>query len=178
VVEREALPGVEVRADTGSPLVTISDLDRVWVTADVYERDLAAVRGGQTAQVNVASYPGESFPALIEHVGDVVVAQSRTVKVRLAAENRDHKLKPEMFARVVLPLAGPAAAVTVPDNAVLSDGAANVVIVAMGDGKFAKRRVEVGSDLGGRLSVLSGLRPGERVVVEGALFLKAELENR
>jgi cobalt-zinc-cadmium efflux system membrane fusion protein len=178
VVERQALPGAEVRGDAGTPLVTISELDRVWVFADVYERDLASVKAGQTGQVSVASYPGVSFPAQIEHVGEVEDPQTRTVKVRLAAANPDHKLKPEMFARVVLPLSGPAAAVTVPGNAVLTDGDANVVIVSITDGKFAKRKVEVGSEVDGRLAVLSGLRPGERVVVEGALFVKAELENR
>jgi cobalt-zinc-cadmium efflux system membrane fusion protein len=178
VVERAALPGAEVRSDAGTPLVTISELSRVWVVVDIYEKNLAAVREGQKAEVTVASYPGEVFPAQIEHVGDVVDAQTRTVKVRLVADNPDHKLKPEMFARVALPLAGPAAAVTVPANAVLSDGEANVVMVAMADGKFAKRRVEIGAESEGRLAVLSGLRPGERVVVDGALFLKAELENR
>jgi cobalt-zinc-cadmium efflux system membrane fusion protein len=178
VVERAALPGSEVRSDAGTPLVTISDLSRVWVVADIYEKNVAAVRAGQKAEVTVASYPGEIFPAQIEHVGDVVDAQTRTVKIRLVADNPDRKLKPEMFARVALPLAGPTAAVTVPANAVLSDGEANVVMVAMADGKFAKRRVEIGSESEGRLAVLSGLRPGERVVVDGALFLKAELENR
>jgi cobalt-zinc-cadmium efflux system membrane fusion protein len=177
VVERSALPGVEVRADSGTPLVTISDLDRVWVLVDVYEKDLAAVRAGQTAQVSVASYPGVNFPARIEHVGDLVDPQTRTVKVRLVADNPQHSLKPEMFARVSLPLAG-TAAITVPGNAVLSDGESNVVIVAMGEGKFAKRRVEVGSEMDGRLPILSGLNPGERVVTDGAIFLKAELENR
>jgi cobalt-zinc-cadmium efflux system membrane fusion protein len=178
VVERQALPGAEVRGDAGTPLVTISDLDRVWVFADVYERDLASVSSGQTAQVTVASYPGVTFPARIEHVGEVEDAQTRTVKVRLMADNGAHKLKPEMFARVILPLSGPAAAVTVPGNAVLTDGDANVVIVSMADGKFSKRTVQVGSEVDGRLAVLSGLHPGERVVVDGALFVKAELENR
>jgi cobalt-zinc-cadmium efflux system membrane fusion protein len=178
VVERQALPGAEVRGDAGTPLVTISELDRVWVFADVYERDLASVTAGQTGQVTVASYPGVSFPARIEHVGEVEDAQSRTVKVRLIAENPEHKLKPEMFARVILPLSGPAAAVTVPGSAVLTDGDANVVIVSPSEGKFAMRKVQVGSEVDGRLAVLSGLRPGERVVVDGALFVKAELENR
>jgi len=167
-----------VRADAGTPLVTLSDLDQVWVFADLYERDLAAVRAGQTGQVAVASYPGESFPARVEHVGDVVDGQTRTVKVRLSAANPDHKLKPEMFARVILPLTDRVAAVTVPGNAVLTDGEANVVIVALADGKFAKRKVEIGSEVDGRLAVLSGLGVGERVVVDGALFVKAELENR
>jgi RND family efflux transporter MFP subunit len=126
----------------------------------------------------VASYPGEIFAAQVEHVGDTVDAQTRTVKLRLVADNPLHKLKPEMFARVALPVAGPAASVTVPSNAVLSDGEASVVMVAMADGKFAKRRVEIGPESEGRLSVLSGLHPGERVVVDGALFLKSELENR
>jgi cobalt-zinc-cadmium efflux system membrane fusion protein len=178
VVERSALPGMEVRADAGTPLVTISGLEELWVFADVYERNLAAVRAGQAAQVSVASYPGESFPARIEHVGDMVDPQTRTVKVRLATANPERKLKPEMFARVALALSGPAAAVTVPTRAVLSDGEANIVMVAVADGRFAKRRVEVGAESEGQLPVLAGLSAGERVVVDGALFLKAELENR
>src|SRR5256885_1095016 len=104
VVERAALPGAEVRADAGTPLVTISDLGRVWVFADVHEADLAAVRAGHEAQVTVASYPGVTFPARIEHVGEVVDPQTRTVKIRLAADNPERRLKPEMFARVILPL--------------------------------------------------------------------------
>jgi len=178
VVERTALPGSEVRADAAAPLVTISDLSRVWVLADVYERNLAYVKAGQTADLTVASYPGTVFKARIDHVGDVVDPQTRTVKIRLSAENREHRLKPEMFARVTLPLEGPHAAVTVPSSAVLTDGENNVVMVVTGENRFAKRNVEVGAQMDGRTTIISGVHPGERVVVEGALFLKAELENR
>jgi multidrug efflux pump subunit AcrA (membrane-fusion protein) len=68
--------------------------------------------------------------------------------------------------------------VTVPTRAVLTDGEENIVMIATGDGRFAKRRVEVGAEMDGRLPVLAGLSAGERVVVDGALFVKTDLENR
>ena len=74
--------------------------------------------------------------------------------------------------------AQPGAALTVPADAVLSDGEANAVVVALGKNRFQKRAIEVGPEQEGRVRVLAGLRPGEEVVVDGALFLKAEIDGR
>ncbi len=178
VVDRAALPGAEVRADSGLPLVTISDLSRLWILADVYERHLSHVKTGLVADISVASYPGEVFKARIDHIGEVVDSMTRTVKVRMSVDNPEHKLKPEMFAKVTLPLNGPASAVTVPSGAVLTDGESNVVMLVTGNNRFSKRKVLVEPSQDGRSVVLEGLRPGERIVTEGALFLKAEIENR
>jgi len=83
-----------------------------------------------------------------------------------------------MFARVQLAGARPTAALTVPADAVLSDGEANAVVVAVGKSRFQKRAIEIGPEQDGRVRVLAGLRPGEEVVVDGALFLKAEIDGR
>jgi cobalt-zinc-cadmium efflux system membrane fusion protein len=170
VVDRSVLPGTEVRSDGGAALLTISDLRRVWLTAAVHETDLASIRAGQAATVTVAAYPGQTFAARIEHVGEALDPETRTAKLRLVAENPGRALKPEMFARVALPVSQ-AARVRVPSSAVLTDGMASTVLVAMGNGRYARRVVELGPENDGQLTVLSGLRAGERVVVEGAQFV-------
>lgn len=173
VVDRPATPGMEVRADSGAALVTVADLSRLWVLADVFERDVGAVAKGATATVRVAAWPGRTWEGKVAHVGDVVDPQSRTVKVRVEVQNPDQRLKPEMFARVTL-RGGPAApSLAVPSRAVLSDGAASVVVVALGEGRFQRRTIEAGPERDGHVRVLSGLAPGERVVVDGAIYLSA-----
>ncbi len=139
VVERPAQLGMEVRADSGTPLVTVADLSRLWVLADVYERDLG---------------------------------------LGIEVSNLQAQLKPEMFARVTLLGGRQAATLSVPEGAVLSDGQANAVIVAEGGGRFVKRLIEAGPEQEGRVRVLAGLREGEQVVVDGGLFLKAEIDSR
>jgi cobalt-zinc-cadmium efflux system membrane fusion protein len=173
VVERAATQGMEVRADTGAPLATVADLGRLWVLADVYERDLSAVFRGEQAEVRVAAWPGRSFAGQVTHVGDLVDPQSRTVKVRVEVTNRELRLKPEMFARVALRGTAGAPGLSVPSQAVLSDGAASAVMIAAGGGRFEKRTVEAGPEQDGRVRILSGLKAGERVVVDGAIYLQA-----
>ncbi len=175
VVERNVLVGQEVRADQAAPLLTITDLDTVWVLADVYEQDLALVGAGAQVQVRVPAWPEELFPGTVAHVGDEVDATTRTVKLRCVVKNPDGKLKPEMFARVELAGATGHRGVVVPVRTVLADGEISYVIVATGPDKYTARRIEVGPERDGRVRVLKGLSPHERVVTEGALFLMREL---
>lgn len=173
VVDRPASVGMEVRADSGTPIVTVADLSRLWVLADVFERDLASVVKGGHAEVRVAAWPGRTWEGKVSYVGDVVDPQTRTVKVRIEVENPDRKLKPEMFARVTLRGGAAEPSLAVPSQAVVSDGAASAVVVALGEGRFQRRIIEAGPERGGIVRVLSGLAPGERVVVDGAIYLSA-----
>jgi len=129
-------------------------------------------RGG-TAEVRVAAWPGRAWEGKVAYVGDVVDPQSRTVKVRVEVQNVDGKLKPEMFARVTLRGGETAPTLAVPSQAVLSDGAASAVVVALGDGRYQRRTVEAGPERDGRVRILAGLAPGDRVVVDGAIYLSA-----
>jgi cobalt-zinc-cadmium efflux system membrane fusion protein len=176
VVDRNVLVGQEVRADQASPLLTISSLDTVWVLADAYEQDLSLVAEGDAVTVRVPAYPGESFPGKVGHVGDVVDPTTRTVKVRCIVDNKAHRLKPEMFAKVdVLNSAGHKI-ILVPAQAVLNDGDKSIVIVASEGNVFRARRVEVGPEVEGKVRLLGGLRPGEKIVTDGAIFMKREIE--
>lgn len=175
VVERNVLVGQEVRADATLPLLTVTDLSTVWVMADVYEQDLALVRNGAPVAVRVQAWPGDSFPGVVQYVGDVVDPSSRTVKVRCTVPNPDGRLKPEMFAKVDLKDVEGRKFIVLPAKAVLSDGDKAQVVVSAANNLFTLRTIEIGSMIDGKVRVLKGLTPGETVITDGALFAKQEL---
>ena len=178
VVERNVLLGQEVRADATTPLLTITNLDTVWVQADVYEQDLGLVQTGAAVAVRVPAYPNQTFPGTIAHLGDVVETTSRTVKLRCVVPNPDARLKPEMFAKVDLTASGGAKVILVPSSAVLSDSEKPRVIIVTGENVFRLQSIQVGSEVDGKVRILSGLQAGQKVVTDGALFLKNEIEER
>ena len=178
VVERNVLVGQEVRADQATPLLTVSNLDTVWVMADVYEQDLSLVHVANDVQVTVPAYPGETFAGRIAYVGEVLDPNTRTVKIRCVVPNADGRLKPEMFAKVRLLGGGGPDRIRVPAKAVLSDGDRSVVLVATEGMVFRLRPVDVGSEVDGMIPVMKGLIPGEKIVTDGAIFLKREIESR
>jgi cobalt-zinc-cadmium efflux system membrane fusion protein len=178
VVERNVLVGQEVRADQASPLLTVTSLDTVWVLADAYEQDLSLVSEGDAVTIRVPAYPGETFAGKVGHIGEVVDPTTRTVKIRCLADNKAHKLKPEMFAKVDVLNAAGHKIILVPAQAVLNDGDKSIVIVASEGNVYRARRVEVGPETEGKVRLLSGLRPGEKIVTDGAIFMKREIDSQ
>jgi cobalt-zinc-cadmium efflux system membrane fusion protein len=177
VVERNVLVGQEVRADGAAPLMTVSNLDVVWVLGDVYEQDLALVQKGAPVSVNVAGYPGVAFPGTVGHLSDVVDPATHTVKLRCVVPNPEGKLKPEMFARIQLRDVG-GKKVVIPSRALLNDTQPPRVILAGENNTFVLRKVEAGPEIAGKVRILSGLKPGEKIVTEGAIFLKQEIVSQ
>lgn len=174
VVERTVTPGQSVTGDADHVLFTIADLDVLEVVADVYERDLALVREGQSAVVKVEAYPDADFPATVIAVGDVVDPVTRTIKVRARVNNETHKLKPEMFARLQLDVSGTGPFLTVPREAVLEvDGKQFVYVVEEGN-RYVKREVKTANVSPDQIRVLEGLTQGERIVTKGAVLIKGE----
>jgi cobalt-zinc-cadmium efflux system membrane fusion protein len=178
VVERNLLVGQEVRADQATPLITVSSLDTVWVLGDAYEQDLGLVAEGDPVSITVPAYPGQVFPGKVTHVGDVVDSTTRTVKIRCVADNPGHKLKPEMFAKVDVRNTSGRKFMTIPSKAVLTEGDKSVVIVATEGNVFRTRRVDVGPEMDGQMRILGGISPGEKVVTDGAIFMKREIESQ
>jgi multidrug efflux pump subunit AcrA (membrane-fusion protein) len=150
----------------------------VWVFADVYEQDLNLVHEGASVSVTVPAYPDEKFPGMVSHVGDVVDPMSHTVKLRCNVANPDDRLKPDMFARVELSHQSGTRSIAIPAKAVLSDSEHSRVIIDTGNGVFKSRIVSVGPEVDGMVRVLGGIKPSERIVTEGALFLKNEMDNQ
>jgi len=176
VVERKALVGMEASAESAEPLVVVSDLSRVRVMVRVPERQLPLLQPGQAVAVRVDAYPQE-FTGTVAAVGDVIEDATRTVPVRCTVPNPDRLLKPAMFARVTLKAPPGLRLTVVPSHALLSDGQHFRVLVRTGDGRLESRPVEVGAQVDGLVQVLSGVRVGEEVVSEGALFAARELAN-
>jgi cobalt-zinc-cadmium efflux system membrane fusion protein len=177
VLDRRAVLGTH--ADTSVPLFVVADLSRVWVIAQAFERDAVNIRAGSTAHVTLAALPGRSFDGRVALVGREVDEGSRTVPVRVELRNPDGILRPGMSASVRLEVGGQTAQVlAVPAAALQRVGDRWLVFVPTGKAEFEMRPVGRGRDLGADVEVVSGLEPGETVVVEGAFLLKAEAEKK
>lgn len=156
--------------DPTQPLLTLSDLSVVWVTALVPEANLGEVSKGQAAEVALDAYPGKVWPGKVTFVADVVEPDSRRDKVRIAFANSDMALKPNMFATVTLKGAEKAQ-VLVPTSALLMNNDRTTVFVATGDWTFERRVVELSLEEGLEVAISSGVKPGEQVVVKGGILL-------
>lgn len=174
VVERAVTPGQSVGGDPSQVLFTVADLDMLQVLADLYERDLALVKEGQFAVVNVEAYPGVDFPATVAAVGDVVDPATRTIKVRAWVNNEAHKLKPEMFARLRLEVGDAAQFIAVPREAVLEVDGKQFVYVVEDHDRYVKREVKVANISADQVRILEGLTRGQRIVTRGAVLIKGQ----
>ncbi|MFZ1898959.1 MAG: efflux RND transporter periplasmic adaptor subunit, partial [Azonexus sp.] len=172
VTEKKAVQGM--RFMPGETLFQIADTSTVWVQADVFEQDIAAVNIGQKAKIRINAYPGEVFEGRIAYVYPTLKAETRTVSVRIELANPKGKLKPAMFADVDIPVAGATAVVTVPNSAVIDSGSRQVVIVQLADGRFEPRPVKLGQRGGDFVQVLDGVKEGELVVTAANFLIDAE----
>lgn len=173
VVARNVTAGQLVQGDA-QPLLEVADLGRVWVVADVFERDLRYVGVGQKGDLVANAYPDQHFSAKVAKISDSLDPATRTAKVRLTIANPDRVLKPEMFATVRLTLGVNENAIMLPTTAtVVEDGHAHV-FVRTAERTFERRAVEVTPEGVGRVRVTRGLRVGEQIVTDGALMLRAE----
>ncbi len=177
VVERHATPGQI--AGPSTDLLTVADLRHVWITVDVYEADFTRVKNGVPARV-IPTALRDTFPGKVTFAGGVVDSLTRTVKVRVEVENETRLLRPGMFAQVYIETAIPAgsdSSLVIPEIAVQEvDGRQVVFVPTGGPGRYVAREVVLGPRAGSNLlTVVKGLRPGDRVVAQGAFQLKAEL---
>ena len=168
VVERNATIGATVGTDAN--LFKIIDLSRVWIDANVFEKDLQRVKLGQEVKVSVTAFPGTTFSGKVILVASVVDPETRSVKVRTEVPNPDGRLKPEMFANVEIITDLHRAAISIPQSAVLTDGGKTIVFVAEGGG-YKRRVVTAGMQSGDRIEIIEGLKEGEKVVVKGNYLL-------
>ena len=171
VVERLITPGQLLAAGT-TPCFTIADLSTVWVMANVFESDLPNVSVGDPADVQ-PTVGNEAFAGTINFVGALVDPQTRATAVRIVARNRADFLKRDMYVRVAIHSRHPRRGLLVPVSAVLRD-AQNLpfVFVAEPDSSFARRPVTLGSRVGDRFEIASGLAAGDHIIAEGGLFLQ------
>jgi cobalt-zinc-cadmium efflux system membrane fusion protein len=175
IIEKHVVRGEHVGTETN--LFTIADLDRLWLFADIYERDLARVAKGQRAEGRLAGYPDSTFAGQISHVGETMSVETRTLKVRIEVENKQGKLKPGMFASVDIAVAERPNCLSLPESAIQSQRQIPIVFVEEDKNVFERRPVRLGIRFGGFVEILDGVKEGESVVTSGSFLLKSELEK-
>lgn len=169
VLDISTAPG-EFRNDPNAPLMTVADLSTVWVTANVQEKDIHYVHNGDPATATFAAYPNETFRGKVLFVADVLDPDTRTAKVRIAFNNEDGRLRPAMFATVVLKT-WDTKELTIPTSALVMAGDHTTVFVEVGPRTFEQRAVQTSEQRGDKTIIKSGLNADERVLIrEGALL--------
>jgi cobalt-zinc-cadmium efflux system membrane fusion protein len=171
VVDRQVGPGQFLQAGGGTPVFTIADPSSVWLLANVREADSALVHLGQTVEVRVLAYPKRTFKARVTYVAALVDPNTHRIPVRAELPNPDAALKPEMFANFRILTSDSSDAPGVPEAAVVYEGEAAHVWVLSADGLLAYRAIHTGRSNDGMVEVLDGLKPGEKVVTKGGLFI-------
>jgi len=155
-------------------VMSIARLDRVWVLAEVFERQSSWVEPGQKATVELDYLPGRSMEGTVDYVYPELDPKTRTLKVRLRFDNEGETLRPNMFARVVIQGAPITDIVHIPREAVIRGGSSSRVVVALGDGRFESRRVRIGIESGDRVAIRSGLKEGEHIVTSAQFLIDSE----
>ena len=170
VLELNVVPG-EFRNDTNTPLMTIADLNTVWVASDVPETQIRHIQVGERLELELAAYPGETFRARVTRISDTVDPTTRTIKVRAELDNRSGRLRPEMFGRIRhtettrrLPV--------IPSSAVLQAENRSYVYCETAPGVFEETTVSTGDRVGEQVAILKGLTESNRVVVDGVMLLR------
>ncbi len=171
IIEKNVVQGKFVMA--GETLLSIADLSRIWLLADVYEKDLSFIAVNKEVEVEITSFPGERFRGRVSYIFPFLEKESRTVKVRMEFPNPDYRLKPEMYGRVKIHLRL-GNRLSIPAEAVIDTGERKVVFVANGTGHFEPREVNVGLKAGDFYEVLDGLEEGERVVTSAQFLVDSE----
>ena len=167
VIDLQVAPGAFVN-DPTAPMMTIANLDTVWVTANVPEKDTSFVSKDQPVRVTFPAYPGKVYEGKVLFVSDVLEPDTRRTKVRIAFDNPDRSLKPGMFANVSFS-APMISRLVVPTSALLMSNDRTSVFAEVEPWTFVRRDVVTEYEEGNAAVILSGLNPGERVIVKGAV---------
>jgi Cu(I)/Ag(I) efflux system membrane fusion protein len=155
-------------------VMSLADLSSVWLLAEVFERQADWVRVGQSAEVSLAFLPGRTWDGTVEYIYPSLDPKTRTLKARLRFANPDEALKPNMYANVKI-YGGPKNdVIVIPLEALIRTGRAERVIIGRGAGRFEARQVRAGIESGDWVEILSGVEPGDRVVVSGQFLIDSE----
>lgn len=175
ITTRDADAGEMIEA--GKTLFNVADLSKVWVVAQVYERDIDKVRAGMPVSVKLQSFPSEMHKGKIDFLDTTIDEKSRTMPVRATIENPHLHLKPQMFAKLILQV-DTTHALAVPAESIQHIGESDVVYAQIKPGHFIEKKVVVGRNLGQFVEVLKGVTPGDKIVVHGSLELLGEALDR
>ncbi|MEJ2580063.1 MAG: efflux RND transporter periplasmic adaptor subunit [Acidobacteriota bacterium] len=178
-VVMKRMPGLEgMAAKPGMELLHIADLSNLWLTVEVFDEQLPWLDIGSPATVTLSYFPGVTYRGRVRYIEPEVSEKTRTIQLTLDVPNRDRRLRVGMYATVVFNPQVAEDAITVPAQAVIRTGKRDVVVVALGDGRFAPREVQLGSRGDGFIQVLEGLAEGEEIVTSAQFLIDSESNLR
>jgi len=172
VVDRKVTQGQYVNA--GDTLFTVADLSQVWIKADVYEEQLAQISPGQQVEITGESLPNQTLHGHVDFIEPAANAQTRTVPVHVHVANPGMRLLPGMFVNATFVSRAAQASIVIPRSAVLDTGTRKIVYLARPNGVFEAREVAVGAPSDDLFPVTSGLRPGDKVVLNGDFLIDSQ----
>lgn len=174
IVERNISSGSTLSGD-GEPAFTIADLSSVWIIANVYAKDLVAVREGMDAEIELLSYPDKTFNGKIDHLSNVFDKDERILKARILMDNKDLFFKPEMSAVIRIKNRSDEQMVAVPSEALVFDNNRYYVVIDKAKDEFEVREVKLHSRVNGTTYIESGLIEGENIVIKNQLLVYAQI---
>jgi membrane fusion protein, copper/silver efflux system len=176
VIHKNVIEGQKIGA--GTPLLKIANLDNLWLLADIYEYELPKIQLGSPADITFTFLPGKTFKSKISFIYPTLDDKTRTVKVRFDMPNYNGQLKPSMFANIVINGKNLGDYPVIPEQAVLRTGQKDIVILALGDGKFKPVEVKLGDYSDGYYQVLNGVNTGNTIVTSAQFLIDSESNLR
>ena len=172
ITQRNAAPGLFVQPANPPPPYVVANVDTMWMVANVAETDSPAFSVGQQVKVKLGAFPGRVFDGKITIVGAIVDPNTRRVLIRSEIKDPRHELRSGMFANFTIDVASPVHSPAVPLNGVVREGDGTQTVWVTADRRrFTRRTVKIGDQVGGLRQILDGVRAGELVATDGAIFL-------
>lgn len=177
IVEKNITNGTAIRPDNNTTLFTISNLNQVWVMADVYESNIPYVKLGDSVNITTLSYPGKVFRGKIDKIMNVLDPESRVMKVRIVLSNPGFLLKPQMFASVVVNYSENKSMLSVPTQSLIFDNSQYYVLVYKSPSDISICPVQINGTKGDRTYISSGVALGDKVIATQALLIYQALND-
>jgi cobalt-zinc-cadmium efflux system membrane fusion protein len=171
IIEKNITAGSFIRQDNAGSLFTISNMQDVWIWANVFESDISKVKIGYNARVTTLAYPGKVFMGKVNEISSVLDPDNKVMKIKIVLPNPGMLLKPEMFTNVVITNTENRQAVSVPAKAIVFDSSKNYVVVYNGRCNLQVREVSVIKTVDDVSYIGSGLQPGDKVISKNQLLL-------
>ncbi|CAM4044681.1 efflux RND transporter periplasmic adaptor subunit [Pseudoalteromonas byunsanensis] len=158
----------------GTTLMSIAQLNQVWVEAEVFERDTSLISQGQPVSMTLDYLPGKQWNGTVDYVYPALNSKTRTLRVRLKFDNPNYELKPNMFAQVAIHTNLDEPVILVPKEAVIRTGKQDRVVLALGDGQFKSIAVTIGRVGKDKIEILQGLNEEDKIVTSAQFLIDSE----
>ena len=177
IIDKKVNKDMQIRSDNSESILTISQLNDVWVLANVYESDINKVKEKDTVFVNTIAYTEKTYTATIDKVYNVLDPETRVMKIRIKLDNPDYLLKPEMYANVVVNYEEQQFLITIPSTSVVFDNSNNYVLVYNGGKNFRVQKIDLYKSIGNRAYIKGGVKEGDKIVSGNQLLIYNALTN-